>query len=327
MNDFNKDQNIQPTEWKILTSHHKHVSFNEVVEKQWIGEFYFVQGADTQFGLIDRYLLNLEEPNWDKEIALTEETIRRINKMRPKPNFLVICGDLCDAIPDLTPELRKQQEIAFKSITSKLDRDIPLVCVCGNHDCGDQPNYKAVEMYRSSFGDDYFSFWSGGIFFIVINSQYYVDGTLIPDLVKEQEEWLDKQFDLYHSHCQTNQADGKECIGPVLFQHVPWFLDDPYDKNTGYFAIPYETRITMLDKLINCGVKYVFSGHLHSNSGGSYKGLEVIVTSAIGGQIKREGSPEYKSGVRIVKVSKNNLKHKYYAIEELPVNVNACTED
>ena len=27
--------------------------------------------------------------------------------------------------------------------------------------------------YRQSFGDDYFSFWLGGVLFIAINSQFY----------------------------------------------------------------------------------------------------------------------------------------------------------
>lgn len=72
--------------------------FSEI-EKDWQGGFYFIQGADTQYGLIDRYLLKLETPNWDKEIALTEKTVRRVNEMRPRPRFFVVCGDLCDAFP------------------------------------------------------------------------------------------------------------------------------------------------------------------------------------------------------------------------------------
>lgn len=71
----------------------------------------------------------------------------------------------------------------------------------------------------------------------------------------------------------------------------------------------------------------MFCGHYHSNSGGYYKNLQVIVTSAIGGQIKQKNAPESKSGMRIVKVNKNNIKHKYYSIEELPENVNLCCGD
>jgi len=35
-------------------------------EREWKGPFTFIQGADTQFGMIDHYLLHKPEPNWDK---------------------------------------------------------------------------------------------------------------------------------------------------------------------------------------------------------------------------------------------------------------------
>lgn len=68
-------------------------------EQQWSGPFTFIQAADTQLGLIDRYLLKIEDFNWDKEKALCRESIRRINEMKPKPKFYVICGDMLDAYP------------------------------------------------------------------------------------------------------------------------------------------------------------------------------------------------------------------------------------
>ena len=55
-----------------------------------------------------------------------------------------------------------------------LDPEIPLVCVCGNHDVGEEPTKETIEGYAKSFGDDYFSFWHGGVKFMVINSQYFV---------------------------------------------------------------------------------------------------------------------------------------------------------
>ena len=68
-------------------------------ERQWKGDFTFVQGADCQFGLIDRYVLKKDIPNWDKEIKLSEVAIEQINGLVPKPKFFVICGDMLDAYP------------------------------------------------------------------------------------------------------------------------------------------------------------------------------------------------------------------------------------
>ncbi|XP_022184349.2 serine/threonine-protein phosphatase CPPED1 [Nilaparvata lugens] len=292
--------------WKINTKDHKLVHFDEDSEKTWKGPFHFIQGADSQFGLIDRYILKLPNPKWEKEIALCEEAVRKVNAIRPKPKFFVICGDLCDAVPVVSPELRKQQEETFAEIFSKVDKEIPVVCVCGNHDCGDQPTVQSVNQYRNSFGDDYFSFWVGGVLFIVINSQYYADGSLVEQLVAEQELWIDEQLAL--------SKNSKH--GAILFQHIPWFLDDVEAKDLGYFAIPYDTRKRMLDKLVAGGVKYVFCGHYHRNSGGMYNGLEVIVTSAIGGQLGTD-----KSGFRIVKVNEEQVSHRYYGLEEVPKDV------
>jgi hypothetical protein len=58
---------------------------------------------------------------------------------------------------------------------SKIDEDIPLLCVCGNHDVGNTPNKVTLERYRNDFGDDYFSFSVRGVRGIVINSNLYYD--------------------------------------------------------------------------------------------------------------------------------------------------------
>ena len=76
------------------------------------------------------------------------------------------------------------QERSFKKTFKDLDSSIPLVCVCGNHDVGNTPTLDSIRHYRDKFGDDYFSFWVGGVKFIVINSQYYKDGSLVSRLEK-----------------------------------------------------------------------------------------------------------------------------------------------
>ena len=56
--------------------------------------------------------------------------------MNPTPAFFIVCGDLVDAMPDQWPQIRESQEKDFFRVFSKLSPDIPLVCVCGNHDVG-----------------------------------------------------------------------------------------------------------------------------------------------------------------------------------------------
>jgi len=50
--------------------------------------------------------------------------------------FFIVCGDLVDAFPEKFPEIRDQQTRDLLNIYSKLDKSIPLVCVCGNCDIG-----------------------------------------------------------------------------------------------------------------------------------------------------------------------------------------------
>ena len=86
---------------------------------------------------------------------------------------------------------------------------------------------------------------------------------------------------------------------------MPWH--EHFDHE---FAIP-----DML--LYILGVRSIFCGHYHGNAGGFDEGMEVIVTSAIGAQLRED-----KSGLRIVKVLENEINHQYYELDNIPQKVN-----
>ena len=46
------------------------------------------------------------ESKWDQEIELCQQSVEVMNRMRPKPAFFVVCGDLVDAFPDQYPDIR-----------------------------------------------------------------------------------------------------------------------------------------------------------------------------------------------------------------------------
>ena len=73
---------------------------------------------------------------WQREMDLCQQTVDLLNNMSPKPAFFIVCGDLVDAFPDKWPEIRAAQEKDFIKVFKNLHPDIPLVCVCGNHDVG-----------------------------------------------------------------------------------------------------------------------------------------------------------------------------------------------
>ena len=68
-------------------------------------------------------------------------------------------GDLVDAFPVTRAKLREAQIADLKKTLDELDPEIKLVCICGNHDVGDEPTKETIDEYKKEFGDDYMSFW------------------------------------------------------------------------------------------------------------------------------------------------------------------------
>lgn len=61
----------------------------------------------------------------------------------------------------------------MQAALSELNPQVRAICVCGNHDIGNTPTPDSIADYKRQFGDDYFSFWTGGCKFVAINSQFY----------------------------------------------------------------------------------------------------------------------------------------------------------
>nr|XP_045377678.1 serine/threonine-protein phosphatase CPPED1 isoform X2 [Camelus bactrianus] len=77
-------------------------AFSSDKEMEWKGPFYFIQGADPQFGLMKAWSTgdcDSGGDEWGQEIRLTELAVQAINKLDPKPKFFVLCGDLIHAMP------------------------------------------------------------------------------------------------------------------------------------------------------------------------------------------------------------------------------------
>ena len=270
---------------------------------KWSGAFYFVQAADTQFGLIDSYIKRVEPISWDEEIALSESLVAKCNRVIPKPKFLVVCGDLIDAMP--STDLRPAQLNDWKRVYSKLDKSIPLVCVCGNHDIGNEPTMDSIESYKREFkSEDYYYFVTAGVLFIVLNSQFYEHRANVESYARQQDRWFEEVLE----KCKHYKHS-------ILFEHIPWFLTS-FDEDDQYFNINRELRLHWLRKIRAAGVTKIFCGHYHRNAGGWFEGLELVVTSAVGGQLGDD-----KSGVRLVWVRESGVEHQYFGLEELPARV------
>ncbi|XP_042293160.1 serine/threonine-protein phosphatase CPPED1 isoform X2 [Sceloporus undulatus] len=237
---------------------------------------------------------------WEEELKLTQQAVGAINQLNPKPKFFVLCGDLVHGMPG-TP-WREAQIHDLKNVLKDVNPEIPLVFVSGNHDLGNTPTPETIQSYCKQWGDDYFSFWIGGVFFLVLNSQLYFDGSKCPELKHAQDVWLSQQLAI---------AEERKCKHAIVFQHIPLFLREPSEDHN-YFNLELSIRHELLEKFHKAGVKAVFSGHYHKNAGGLYKDLDMVVSSAIGCQLGED-----THGLRLVAVTAEKIFHRYYSLNEL----------
>ncbi|QDT09641.1 metallophosphoesterase [Planctomycetes bacterium K23_9] len=275
---------------------HTFQSFDAQSERNWRGTYFFLQLADTQYGMLTGNMGS------EKEAALSQQAVEHINRLRPR--YVIVCGDLTNATPK---HARYDAQVSqYKQDFSAIDEDIPLVCVCGNHDIGNRPTPDSITIYNQNFGDDYFSFWVGGAFNIVLNSSVLKDPSGAPNVLTAQHEWLDLQL------AAARKAEAKHIF---VFQHHPLFLNQP-DEADQYFNIPLVRRTPLVKKLQMEDVRAVFAGHYHRNSHGQAGTLEMITTGPVGKPLGNDAS-----GFRIVTVHEDHIRHQYYGLDDVPQSV------
>ncbi|XP_007544450.1 serine/threonine-protein phosphatase CPPED1 [Poecilia formosa] len=91
------------TEEMFLRAKHRTFSgLTEEAERQWTGPFCFVQAADPQLGLMKSWRIGDKVgggDEWEEEVVLTKQAVAGVNQLRPRPRFMVLCGDLVNAMP------------------------------------------------------------------------------------------------------------------------------------------------------------------------------------------------------------------------------------
>ena len=276
--------------------------------------FHFIQMADPQFGMfaqISQYSaeevaerrargLNVRpapEPvtGFADETRLYTAAIDIANRL--KPSFVVVCGDL---VHDYTDQAQIDE---LNRITATLDDDVPIHLVAGNHDVGEAPTSDSLALYRQRFGADNYSFDVDGTHFAVINSSVAFDPANVP------AEW-DRIAQFMADDFSTARRRGAERI--VLFTHHPLFLQDR-NADDQMWTIPGDRRDLILSILKDYGASAVFAGHLHRNEYTEQDGLTLVTTGAVGYPFGEE-----PSGLRIVQVDDDAIRHRYYGMDEAP---------
>lgn len=251
--------------------------------------FTFFQMADTQFGFFNA------NKEFSRETKNFEAAITATNRL--KPAFVVVCGDLVNKPADL-PQITE-----YKRIAAMLDPSIKLYSVSGNHDVENIPTPASLAAYKQHFGADRYTFRSGNIFGIVLNSSLIKDPSLAPEEAAAQDVWLNSVLE---------KAKKSSARHIMVFVHHSFFLSDPNEPDQ-YFNINTERRKYYLNLFEKYGVKQVFAGHYHRNAYGKAGQLEMITTGPVGRPLGADSS-----GFRIVNIKGNIVEHRYYALDSLP---------
>lgn len=252
--------------------------------------YFFIQLADPQFGLFTR------DKDFTRETELYENAIAQVNRLGPA--FVVVCGDLINQAGNA------EQFDELMRITGKLDKNIPIYWLPGNHDVGDAPTPDSLEAYRNLFGKDYYAYELNGASFVVINSGVILN----PEAVQNE---YDNQLTFITEQLQKARTRNAEHI--FIFGHHPFYLADEKDP---YWTIPAPRREEIWHLFATYGVRAVFAGHYHRNNVLTIDNVEMITSAAVG---RPFGSD--LSGLRVVKVYPDHIEHQYYPFDEVPQEV------
>lgn len=310
----------------LMAKDRTYEGFTEEEEGDWDGDYDFIQLADPQLGMLHW------DKGWSEEAAMLRLAVQHVNRL--KPRFLLISGDLVNAFPSgpgAKPEVAAREIASFKEVLRELDQDISIILQPGNHDIAQTPLPEDVQAYIERFGDDYFSFWVGGVFYLSINSQYYMDAVHTQKLREDQDKWIVSELARAKGVAQHI----------VILSHVPPFVGQE-EEPQGWATWELEPRRRILAAAADAGAKIWLSGHFHGNAATrTQHGMEIVVTSsccsainwtqdaAMAATVERPdfkaavGSPPvvadaHHSGFRIVRVREHSFEHRFFSLADMP---------
>lgn len=225
---------------------------------------------------------------WDA--ARYEEAVDAINAIRP--DLVLIGGDMVD-----DPGSTDQYE-TFAAITRRIDRQIPVRWVPGNHDIAPDtvaPTPESIAAYRDRFGPDYYAFDHGPLRFVALDT-----------VVIDHPEGAPGEWEAQLAFLAAELADAAQRERPVvLIGHHPLFTAHP-DEPDDYWNLPLVRRKPILDLIHRHRVPLGLAGHMHRNSTAYAGSFEMVTTGPVGYPLGAD-----PSGFRVVDVDGGVFSHFY----------------
>lgn len=211
----------------------------------------FVHLTDVHIGRPDDSHLHTDTT------ATLRAVIAEIGRIDPRPDFVVVSGDLANA----------GDAESYGVLKAELDRlDLPVVCAIGNHDT------------REGFYQGYLGRQEGsaepydhdqvvaGIHVITLDST--IPGAIGGDLDEAQFAWLSAALGRHHD------------LPRLLVIHHPPALDD-LPSDTPWRMLPVSTSHRLAAMLEGQRVAGILSGHIHHDRFSNWYGIPVIVGNGL----------------------------------------------
>ena len=240
--------------------------------------FSFVQLCDPQLGM----------GGYEHDEASLRQAVMQINEL--KCDFVVVCGDLVHHPADSSFQ-------DFLDITG--DLDMPCYLVAGNHDVGNIPGDSSLAYFRENLGDDYQAFKYGGHAFVVVNTQLWKNH--VEGASATHDQWFSKVLDDF---------TGRQ-IPVIVLGHHPLFVEE-VNEEEGYFNLPSDKRMELLQRFVEGGVVAYLSGHKHETLINDYQGMQLVTGESTSRNF--DGRP---LGFRIWEVDGDSLQHHFVALSSL----------
>ena len=278
-----------------------------VYDASKIGGTNFALFSDPQLGMFDSYesrpeervRLGLSESRngsaFHNELGYVQKTVDYLNTQKGDLNFVVLTGDMVNqypygAIKDYTPEKMKewnevniQQVNAMHAVLAKLE--IPLFVVPGNHDVGNDFRQKAIDVYWSQWGADYYSFTVDDSLFLFLNTQIWKN-------TEKSTQALKTEMNVFIENVFNDAARDVAVKKLNVFQHYPMYrdnrtenLENEMSKTVHYYDDDLVSTKDMTDffdkverNIPEVDIK-IYAGHLHMQDVMSQCGTHTIINS------------------------------------------------
>lgn len=211
------------------------------------------------FAVISDSHVNADEDKCNSPFLANQRSNPRfryvIHELNQQPiDFAIHLGDLVHPVPD-TGDAYSNAAKAYGNIVK--DLNVPIHVIPGNHDIGDTPLKGApaspttnamIDAWKHEFGEQYSSFESKGVLYILLNAQLINSG--LPSET-EQKQWL---LDLLKAN------KGKRMM---MMLHHPIYLENPEELDH-YDNTNEPGRSWLLGLFDEYNIEAVFSGHAHN---------------------------------------------------------------